>query len=790
MNNLLKRTIVTGIAVLASTYLTFGNFTSRAEEPSTSKPKVEDTITIAPDLENVIKIDPKAQEFLDSVKIPIDPEMQIEEESGTIGSTLAIDSETQKSPENVAVIDQETQKEYNLLQEYFKLKGFAKYEAKFDKIEAFKKLATLQEALNRTFRTTKDEKAREGASRKVVAQEEYIDKRFGMNRKHTGIQGILEDLAKLEKDAIPDSGPTEHIEGSEEQKAFNLAQGYIKYRQLKGFDDKQEKLKAFKELAALQRALNRAKDYERVKELTEDVFEKEKEINERFGMDRSHTGIKGIKKDIVKIEKGLDTGVSKDLKRVKKALKKKEVIASFFDCYSQGKPLTLEKYSEIMKTVRKNNFKGGMFERFVRLEKVLEYEDYIDKIAKKFEIDKKEMLENWNQESEFAIWKLGGKEERGLSQFRSRTAELIARGLRRNSDFKKLDYSFEKLSSNYELNIVMAAAQLASASKTFNYRLKRARLTFDQFYELIKEKGKTCTFSKIKAAKEDPEAFNLDPEWGNILKYYGVASDNDKRREKRIRSVQRVYRDKDGLLKDAIKYIVHNGGGYAVNNIRKDSFLSELLLYHLAVYVNNLKPLYKAVNAHYGDLFNIVQKNRDTIDRLEVGNDINLWGVNVSKHNIKQLQEYIDVGLPNKPLDERLKGDKIIVIADNHLLDEDMNVKGKLDAYHDLVLDSFDKVGKEYEKLKEFKGLETLQGKLNDFYKDGKRKDVRKTSAKVKKKEAEINKKFNMDRKHTGIKGIRAYITQIEEKITNYGFKPDLEAYEKTKGFDPLSIFR
>lgn len=780
MKGSLRKTIISGIAVLTSMQFAFGSFTTNAQNLSGTQESAEvisamegDNTQIPLDTMKKIKnVEPEAQSILETEenKSNLNPEIK----------------SPQENKENIAVIDKETQEEYNLLQDYFKYRRFEKYEEKFEKLEAFKKLAEFQRKLNETY-YTKDEKAKEEAGIRVTRQEAYINKRFNLNRPHTGIKKIEEEIAELEKGMILPE--TENIEGSEEKEAFDLAQEYLQYRELKGYNDKQEKLKAFKELEKLQRDLNRAnsaKNIQREKELTEDVFKKEEEINERFNMNKSHTGIKILQQDIAKLEKGLDIGVSQDLERVKKALEKKGIVASYFDCYNKDKSLTLEKYSEIMKKIRENKLKGKMFERFVCLERILEYEDYIDKITKKFEVDKKEILEIWNQESELAIWTVGGQEERGLAQFRPITAQLIAKGLGRDSDFKKSDYTFEKLSYDYELNIIMTAAQLASASNTFNYRLKKAKLTFDQFYELVKEKGRKCTFSKIKEAKENPETFNLDPEWGKILEYYVIADDDAEKREKRIRTVQKVYEDKEGLLKDAIKYIIHNGGGYAVNNIREDSFLSELLLYHLAVYVNNLRPLYKLVRVHYGDLFNIVQKNRDSIERLEVGGNMNLWGVNVSKHDIKQLQKYIEVGLLNKPLDERLKGERIIVIADDHLLDENMSVRCKLDAYHNLVLDSFRKVGKEYEKLKAFKDLESLQETLNEAYSAKNGGDVEKITKRVYEKEAEINKQFNLNRKHTGIKGIRVDIAKIEEKITNYGFKPDLEAYGKTKGFNLL----
>lgn len=548
------------------------------------------------------------------------------------------------------------------------------------------------------------------------------------------------------------------------QKEYQLLQEYFKYNRLENDDSK---LQAFKELEKLQSELNRvyrAGDEKATIKAGIKVTRKERRINKEFNLNRAHTGIKGIKTDITRLEKETNEYI-KQKKAIAKTLKKRGIVAHYFDCYTHGKPLTLEKYSEIKQKAEKNNFKNSMYKKFVRLEKILEYEDYIDTTAKRFEVDKKEMIEIWNQESGLDISAIGRNQERGMAQFKPRTAWSLARKLRKDPEFKKLDYSFEKLSSDYKINIIMTATQLKSASHMFRYMLKRARLTSDQFYEVIKEKGKTCTFSKIEKVKENPEAFNFRSEWKDILKGYNM-------KPKRVKQVQKIYEDDDGLLKDAIKYIVHNGGSYAVKNIRKDNFTSELLLYHLAIYVKNLKPLYKVAHAHYGDLYNIVQKNKDTIKRLEEGDVINLWGVHIGKYYIKQLQEYANAGLLNEPLDDRLKEKEEVTIANNLLLDEDLHIRCELEPYQMLILKSLENIDEKYDKLQAFKDLEKLQNELNKAYRARDEKATAKAGRKVTRKERQINKEFNLNRTHTRIKGIKTDIQKIEEEITSSGFNP------------------
>ena len=75
---------------------------------------------------------------------------------------------------------------------------------------------------------------------------------------------------------------------------------------------------------------------------------------------------------------------------------------------------------------------------------------------------------------------------------------------------------------------------------------------------------------------------------------------------------------------------------------------------------------------------------------------------------------------------------------------------------------------RKYVQLQDFKELEKLQAELNRAHlaRDKKRKAI--AVQKVLEKEREINEKFDLNRKHTGIKLIRADVAELEEEVGDY----------------------
>jgi len=68
---------------------------------------------------------------------------------------------------------------------------------------------------------------------------------------------------------------------------------------------------------------------------------------------------------------------------------------------------------------------------------------------------------------------------------------------------------------------------------------------------------------------------------------------------------------------------------------------------------------------------------------------------------------------------------------------------------------------------------------LNKEYELKNDKKAKATWNKIVSLESEMNKKFNMQRPHTGLVGIQKDITKIETELKKFGFIPDIEKYKK-----------
>lgn len=476
-------------------------------------------------------------------------------------------------------------------------------------------------------------------------------------------------------------------------------------------------------------------------------------------------------------------GLEKRLTEIKKEIKKKKIPIEYFREY--GTELTLEDYSRIVQIAKEHNLRENSYVKFIKLEKVLEYEPFIDKITKYYGIDKKEMFMLWNQESSFSISGLGPHGERGLAQFRSLMAKLIFDRLSNQKDILYFDwktfypqyntkkYDFEQLSEDYKLNIIMTAAQIKLTPHVLGAHLKKANIGKEQFFRLLRNKGMKARFDKLKAAQKNPANFNLSKDLEKTIKDYQIS-------DARIKLVHRIFREDEMLLRTALEYIVHNGGGGAVSNIITDSVIGEILIYHLALYVNNLKELYKFMNYHYGNLENLVKAHKHTVEQLTVEEKIDLWGHELTKVDLKELKKYVSHGLTQIELDPGFFQKEELIIVDNYMINEYFTLS-PLDKSISQMSSSVKEIDIEYEKLIMFKQLEKEQSDLNEAWAKKDQEGIRKHGVAVTTLEKEINKRFKLQRGHTGIRGVMADIEELEKEIRDAGFIPDLEKYNSMK---------
>lgn len=476
--------------------------------------------------------------------------------------------------------------------------------------------------------------------------------------------------------------------------------------------------------------------------------------------------------------------IEQGLKETKKEIKKKKVPIDYFESY--GKELTLDDYSRIINIAKENNLKGKVFKKFVNLERVLEYETFVDEVAEYYAIDKQDMIKLWNQESNFNIKGKGGHGERGLAQFKESIAKLRLDSIvnpkykRFYFDWEKFypefdikNYNFKQLSEDYKLNIIMTAAQVKSTSLIFKDYLEKTNMTLDQLLKIVRTKGKHTKLEILKAAQKNPKRFNLNKDTTKAIKKYNLT-------KKRIKEINKIYSENPAMLKTALKkYTVHNGGGGAVKNITKDSVIGELLIYHLALYVKNLQGVYKLMNYHYGSLENLVKSNEYMIKKLTIGQTFDFWGNEVKKVDLQKLRNYFQHDLiidVNPEFFER----KQIRIINDYIINEDLSLQ-HLDKDTIKLFSITGNIDRMYEKLIMFKQLEEAQIALNESWAKNDKKNMKLRGKKVVKLESDMNKRFDMQRKHTGIRGIQIDIAKLEKEIKNAGFEPDLGKYKQMK---------
>lgn len=473
--------------------------------------------------------------------------------------------------------------------------------------------------------------------------------------------------------------------------------------------------------------------------------------------------------------------INKELASINKEIKQKKIKVNSFKPY--GKDLTLEDYTKIIEATQKYDLKEEGFEKFIRLERVLKEEPFIDQVAEYYNINKQDMIRIWNQESNFNIKSVGSHGERGMAQFQEQTAKLVFDRLKSPGDsiyfewkkfypeFNIKKYDFKKLSEDYKLNVIMTASQVKINSSMLNYFLKKSSLNQNRLIKIIKQKGMTTNFGKLREVIKNPQGYGLNKEFEKTIKNYNITN-------QRIAEVHKIYRDKENMLPTTIDYIIHNGGEMAVQNIATDSFAGELLIYHLAMYIRNLGGLYNLMNYHYDSLENMVKSHENLIKNLAAGKTIDLWGNEVKKVDIQKLKMYSKHGLIEN-LDSKLLEKDQLTLINGYSIDENLKLQ-PIDKKL-IKLCTIDNVDELYGKLIKFKQLEELQTSLNKAYEKKDQKNVKVLGPKVTMLENEINKTFQMKRTHTGITGVQKDIAKLEEEIKHAGFILDLEKYQLMK---------
>lgn len=470
--------------------------------------------------------------------------------------------------------------------------------------------------------------------------------------------------------------------------------------------------------------------------------------------------------------------INQELANINKEIKQKNIKINPFKPY--GKDLTLEDYTKIIESIQKYNLKERGFETFIKLERVLKDEQFINTVADYYKIDKQDMIRLWNQESNFDITQVGSHGERGLAQFRNLTAKLILDRLispkdsiyfewkRFYPEFNLKNYDFKQLSEDYKLNIIMTAAQVRVTSNMLDYFLKKANLSQNQLIKIIKQKGTTTNFEKLRTVAQNPQGFGLNKELEKTIRNYNITN-------QRIAEVHKLYREKENMLPAVVDYIMHNGGDTAVQNIISDSFTGELLIYHLAMYLKNLGGLYNLMNYHYDNLENMIKSNDYLLKNLTTGKPINIWGNEIRKLDLQKLRKYSQHGLIENMNPDFFQKDQLTIMK-NFTIDENLNLK-PVDKRLTNLCNTND-IDELYEKLVMFKQLEELQNSLNKAYESKDQKDMKTFGVKVTTLENDINKRFKMQRAHTGIGGLQKDVAKLEEDIKRAGFIPDLERYK------------
>ena len=433
-----------------------------------------------------------------------------------------------------------------------------------------------------------------------------------------------------------------------------------------------------------------------------------------------------------------------------KFIEEKNLIKEYLNVVNYSAPyqLNYEQYSKIKRLIE-NNEQSYKIKKLAGLEKILENMDFLEEVSSYYGLEKSRVIEVMQQESSFQIFAVGHLEERGLGQFKKSTAYNLARLIANKKskiyypNFSLEDYSFENLSKDYKLNILLISAQIKIAKDIFERKLKSIGIDKEELLKIVRRKGMKTKFLKLSEEKTEPfDKYTIS--W------------------KRALEVNRFWRDAT-ISPEDLFYLVYNGGGNAIKNIMKDTPLAELLLYNLTVFLENKEKLCEYAIYHWGSLENMVKENSE-FKNLDEDETLDFFGYYIYKVPMKKLRNYYNNGLVKIRIENYLNEKEIILILnskESYLLGKNVvEIDNKTKNFF-IGLKEIDKL---YKKLSLLRKLESAQTKLNRAYRSRDKEDYKKALEEVLKLEKELK------RKHTGIKEIKKDINDLEIYIENLGF--------------------
>lgn len=229
-----------------------------------------------------------------------------------------------------------------------------------------------------------------------------------------------------------------------------------------------------------------------------------------------------------------------------------------------------------------SHVKSGMLSRYQRSSylgfiALMRHKPLIDFMACYYGLDSRQVLDVINQETAFSIRARGKSGERGIGQNMKRSAKVLVDNLSNPGHelyypyLDREDYSFEKLSSDYRLNIITTAAMIRTAHSDMEQILAKRDMTREELAQAVKAIGQEDTFWHLRKRKSTAY-------W-----YYIVGS----RAKKRINN---FWKENDADLID-LDYLVYNGGKDCVTNLLRRRVISEVLQFNFYSYSKKKKDL-------------------------------------------------------------------------------------------------------------------------------------------------------------------------------------------------------
>lgn len=222
------------------------------------------------------------------------------------------------------------------------------------------------------------------------------------------------------------------------------------------------------------------------------------------------------------------------------------------------------------------NYQTIPYAGFVAL---MRHKPLIDFVADHYELEPNQIMEIMNHETGFNIQMKGADGERGLGQIMEGTAKRLINKVT-NSDhplfypyIDKKDCKFQKLSTDYRLNIILTAAMVKTAQADFEDVLAGRDLTKQELAKKIRKIGQKDTLWHLRNKKSKRFSF------------YDISDDRRKR-------INRFWRD-NPAEETGLFYLVYNGGRGSIGNLLKKErkAVAEVLLTNFTAYSKNKETI-------------------------------------------------------------------------------------------------------------------------------------------------------------------------------------------------------